>query len=74
MALAALARIIPMLRTSEPFIAPSINPKMCSMRHLSLDLMRLFFFCSSVRGLLRCPFSQMMGFIPFFLTMSSFDS
>lgn len=36
--MAALARTIPMLRTSEPSISPSMKPKMCSMRHLSLDI------------------------------------
>ena len=46
--MAALARIIPILRTSDPFIAPSINLKICSIRHLSLDFMRLFCFCSKV--------------------------
>lgn len=73
-AVAALARMMPMLRTNEPFMEPSMNPKMCSTRHLVFDFWRLLCFCSSVRGLLRWPFSQMTGVIPHSLTTSSFDS
>ncbi|EJX03003.1 hypothetical protein EVA_08893 [gut metagenome] len=46
----ALAHIKPILRIDEPFIGPSIKPKTCSILHLDFDLVRLFFFCSSVRG------------------------
>lgn len=73
-AVAALARTMPMLLTKEPFMAPSMKPKIYSTRHLVLDLWRLFCFCSSVRGWLRCPFSQMTGIIPHSMTTSSLAS
>jgi len=73
-ALAALALIIPMLLTSEPFMGPSMKPKMCSIRHLVLDLVRLLRPCSSVSGWLRCPFSQIIGRMPHYSTSLSFDS
>nr|WP_314749314.1 hypothetical protein [Tannerella forsythia] len=43
-AVTVLARTITMLQTNEPFMKPSMKPKMCSTRHLVLDFGWLFSF------------------------------
>ena len=48
----AFALVNPIDLTTSPPIAPSMKPKMCSMRHRTLDYLRLFSFCSSDRGLM----------------------
>ena len=47
------------------FIELVINPKICSTRALTFDLVLFRFCCALVRGLLRYPFSWIMDFIFF---------